>query len=208
MVSSSAPEMTPFSARNRLGAPSASDWGHFPAWEAGGIPFRAGKDTFFCSEPPRSPFRAGFGSFSCPGGRRYPFPCRKRYLFFCPEPPRSTFRAGMQPAAQIYGGGHGRACQKKKFVQKFFSFWNQQFLKKEMGVNLRCFGAAECWAQIRQSADPPIRTPASPHTSRAPATLYVRGLWGTTLSLRGRVVQRFPGYSRMRRMPLLPKWLI
>ena len=73
--------MTPFSARNRLGAPSASDWGHFPAWEAVGIPFRAGNDTFFCSEPPRSPFRAGLGAFSCPGGGRYPIPRRKRHLF-------------------------------------------------------------------------------------------------------------------------------
>ena len=145
-----------------------------------------------------------------------PFSARNRLI----AEPR---RGGMQPVVQIYGGGHGRGCQKKKFVQKFFFFWNQQFLKKEMGVNLRCFGAAECWAQIHQSADPPIRTPAGPHTSqsadppirtpagqhtsRAAATLYVRGLWGTTLSLRGRVVQRFPECSRMRRMPLLPKWL-
>lgn len=86
-------------------------------------------------------------------------------------------RGGMQPAAQIYGGGHGRGCQKKKFVQKFFSFWNQQFLKKEMGVNLRCFGAAECWAQIRQSAnrqsaDLPVRTPASPQL------LFMSGAFG------------------------------
>ena len=195
--------MTPFSARNRPGAPSAPDLGHFPARQAVGIPFRAGKDTYFCPEPLRSTFRAGFGAFSCPADGRYPIPRRKNTIFVA-EPRR----AGMQPAAQIYGGGHGRACQKKKFVQKFFSFWNQQFLKKEMGVNLRCFGAAECWAQIRQSAHQPVRTPASAHTSRAAATLYVRGLWGTTLSLRGRVVQRFPECSRMRRMPLLPKWLI
>ena len=110
---------------------------HFLPRQAGGIPFRAGNDTFFC-----------------------------------PELPRSTFRSGMQPAAQIYGGGHGKVCQKNKFVQKFFSFWNQQFLKKEMGVNLRCFGAAECWAQIPQSADLPVRTPAGPQL------LLVAGAFG------------------------------
>ena len=118
VVSLSAQEKIPFSAQSCLGAPFAPDLGHFPAREAVGIPFCAGKDTFFCAEPPRS-----------------------------------TFRAGMQPAAQIYGGGQGRGCQKKKFVQKFFSFWNQQFLKKEKRVNLRCFGAAECWAQSRQAAN-------------------------------------------------------
>jgi hypothetical protein len=78
----------------------------------------------------------------------------------------------MQPAAQIYGVGHGKGCQKKKFVQKFFSFWNQQFLKKEMGVNLRCFGAAECRAQIRQSADLPVRTSAGPQL------LFMSGAFG------------------------------
>ena len=129
--------MIPFSARSRLGAPSAPDLGHFPARQAVGIPFLAGNDTFFC-----------------------------------PEPPRSTFRAGMQPVAQIYGGGHGKVCQKKKFVKKFFFFWNQQFLKKEMRVNLRCFGAAECWAQFPQSADLPVRTPAGPQL------LFVSGAFG------------------------------
>lgn len=81
-------------------------------------------------------------------------------------------RGGMQPTEQIYGGGHGRACQKKKFVKKFFFFWNHQFLKKEMGVNLRCFGAAECWAQIRQSADPPVCIPAGPQL------LFMSGAFG------------------------------
>ena len=30
--------------------------------------FRAGKDAYFCAEPPRSTLRAGFGLFSCPAG--------------------------------------------------------------------------------------------------------------------------------------------
>ena len=34
------------------GTPSAQVEGHFPAREAVGIPFRAGKDTFFCLESP------------------------------------------------------------------------------------------------------------------------------------------------------------
>ena len=138
MVSLSAPEMIPFSARNRLGAPFAADLGHFPARQAGGIPFCAGNDTFFCPEPPRSTFRAGFGAFSCPAGGWYSILRQKKIPFSSQNLVAEPLRGGMQPAAQIYGGGHGRGCQKKKFVQKFFSFWNQQFLKKEMGVNLRC----------------------------------------------------------------------
>ena len=46
VVSYSAPEMIPFSARNRIGAPSAPDLGHFPARQAYGIPFRAKKYHF------------------------------------------------------------------------------------------------------------------------------------------------------------------
>ena len=53
------------------GAPSGQVEGHFPARRAVGIPFCAGKDTFFCSEPPLSTFRAGLGAFSCPGGGGY-----------------------------------------------------------------------------------------------------------------------------------------
>ena len=53
VVSSSAPEMIPFSARNRLGAPSVPDFGHFPARQAGGIPFCAKKNTIFVAEPRR-----------------------------------------------------------------------------------------------------------------------------------------------------------
>ena len=68
VVSHSAPEKIPFSARSRPGAPSAQDWGRFPARQAGGIPFRAGNDTFFCPELPRGTFCAGFGAFSCPAG--------------------------------------------------------------------------------------------------------------------------------------------
>ena len=63
-----AQEKMPFSARNCYGVPSAQDLGHFPARQAGGIPFRAGKDAFFCLELPRSTFCAGFGAFSCPAG--------------------------------------------------------------------------------------------------------------------------------------------
>ena len=62
----------PFSAPNASGVPSAQDLGHFPAREAGGIPFRAGKDAFFCSKCLWGTFCAGFGAFSCPGGGWYP----------------------------------------------------------------------------------------------------------------------------------------
>ena len=62
-------------------APSASDFGCFLAWRADGIPFRAGKDTFFCPESPLSTFRAGFGAFSCLAGGWYPILRRKRCLF-------------------------------------------------------------------------------------------------------------------------------
>ena len=81
LVSHSAPEKMPFSAWDRLGAPSAQDLGCFPAREAVGIPFCAGKDTFFCLEPPRSTFRARFGVFSCSAGGWYSIPRRKRCLF-------------------------------------------------------------------------------------------------------------------------------
>ena len=47
---------------------SAQDLPPFPARQASGIPFRAGNDTFFCPELPRSTLRAGFGAFSCPAG--------------------------------------------------------------------------------------------------------------------------------------------
>ena len=63
-----AQEKMPFSAWNCHGAPSAQDLGRFPARQAGGDPFRAGKDAFFCLEPPRSTFCAGFGAFSCSAG--------------------------------------------------------------------------------------------------------------------------------------------
>ena len=81
LVSHSAPEKMPFSAWNRLGAPSAQDLGCFPARQAVGISFCAGKDTFFCPEPPRSTFCAGFGVFSCSAGGWYPIPRRKRCIF-------------------------------------------------------------------------------------------------------------------------------
>ena len=70
-----------FFCLDRLGAPSEQDLGHFSAWQAVGIPFRAGKDAFFCLEPPRSTFRAGFGAIFCPAGGWYPVPRRKRCLF-------------------------------------------------------------------------------------------------------------------------------
>ena len=53
------------------GAPSGQVEGHFPARRAVGIPFCAGKDTFFCPESPRSTFRAGLGVFSCSVGGWY-----------------------------------------------------------------------------------------------------------------------------------------
>ena len=80
-VSRSAQEKMPFSAWNRLGAPSEQDLGQFSARQAVGIPFRAGKDAFFCLKPPRSTIRAGFGAFFCPAGGWYPVPRRKRHLF-------------------------------------------------------------------------------------------------------------------------------
>ena len=67
-VFSSAREKIPFSARNASKAPFAQDLWHFSAREAGGIPFCAGKDTFFCPECLRSTFCAGIGAFFCPGG--------------------------------------------------------------------------------------------------------------------------------------------
>ena len=81
VVSHSAPEKIPFSARSRLEAPSAQDLGCFPARQAGGIPFCAGLKVIFCPESPRSTLRAGFGAFSWPGGGWYPILRRKRYLF-------------------------------------------------------------------------------------------------------------------------------
>ena len=42
---------------------------HFLPRQAGGILFRAGNDTFFCPEPPRSTFCAGFGGIFLPGRR-------------------------------------------------------------------------------------------------------------------------------------------
>ncbi len=81
LVSRSAQEKMPFSAWNRLGAPSEQDLGQFSARQAVGIPFRAGKDAFFCLKPPRSTIRAGFGAFFCPAGGWYPVPRRKRHLF-------------------------------------------------------------------------------------------------------------------------------
>ena len=62
-------------------APSAPDLGCFSAREAGGMPFCAGKDTFFCAEPPRNTFCAGFGVFFCPAGGWYLILRRKRCLF-------------------------------------------------------------------------------------------------------------------------------
>jgi hypothetical protein len=59
VVSHFAQEKMPFSAPNASGAPSAQDLGHFPARQAGGDPFRAGKDAFFCLELPLSTFCAG-----------------------------------------------------------------------------------------------------------------------------------------------------
>ena len=92
---------------------------------------------------------------------------------------------------------------KKEICAKVFLFLESAIFEKRNGGKFTLL-----WSCRMLGADPPVRRPASPHTSRAAATLYVRGLWGTTLSLRGRVVQRFPGCSRMRRMLLLPKWLI
>ena len=83
----------PISARNYLGAPSAQVEGHFPAREAGGIPFRAGKDAFFCPELPQSTFCAGQGHFPAREEVGIPFRAGKD-TFFCPELPQSTFRAG------------------------------------------------------------------------------------------------------------------
>ena len=66
------PRAAPDHLPRTLYTPSAQDLGHFPARQVAGIPFRAGNDTFFCSEPPRSNFRAGFGAFFCPaGGRKF-----------------------------------------------------------------------------------------------------------------------------------------
>ena len=81
MVCHSAPEKIPFSAWSRLGAPSAQDLGCFPARLAGGIPFCAGKDAFFCPEPPRSTVCAGLRVISCPVGGWYSLPRRRSYLF-------------------------------------------------------------------------------------------------------------------------------
>ena len=86
MVSRSVLILPPFSAWNASGVPSAQDLGHFPAREAGGIPFCAGKDAFFCLECLWGTFRAGFGAFSCPGGVWYPISRRKRCLFLLQMP--------------------------------------------------------------------------------------------------------------------------
>ena len=77
LVSHSAQEKMPFSAPNASGAPSAQDLGRFSARQAGGIPFCAGKDTFFCFKYLRGTFRAGFGAFSCPADGWYPILRRK-----------------------------------------------------------------------------------------------------------------------------------
>ena len=69
-VQFSAHEKIPFSAWNTSGTPSAQDLGCFSALEAVGIPFCAGKDTFFCLESFRGTFRAGiWGVFLL--GRRW-----------------------------------------------------------------------------------------------------------------------------------------
>lgn len=194
--------MIPFSARNRLGASSAPDFGHIPARKAVGIPFRAGKDTFFCPEPLRSTFCAGFGAFSCPEGGWYPV-LRQKNTIFVAEPRRRTPSQRNATCGTNIWWRARKNLPKKEICAKVFLFLESAIFEKRNGGKFTLL-----WSSRMLGADPPVRRPASPHTSRAAATLYVRGLWGTTLSLRGRVVQRFPECSRRMRMLLHPKWLI
>ena len=140
--------MTPFSARNRLGAPSAPDWGHFPAREAGGIPFRAGNDTFFLP-----------GTASEHLSRR-----------------NATCGTNIWWRAW-------KSLPKKEICAKVFLFLESAIFEKRNGGKFTLL-----WSSRMLGADPPVRRPASPHTSRAadlpvrtpagPQLLFMSGAFG------------------------------
>ena len=209
--------MTPFSARNSLGAPSAPDLGHFPARQAVGIPFRAGNDTFFCPEPPRSTFRVGLGAFSCLGGGWYPIPRRKRHLFLrgtasepLPRriwviflPGRQVVSCSAQQKIPFFLPGTAsehlsrrnatcgtniwwrawKSLPKKEICAKVFLFLESAIFEKRNGGKFTLL-----WSSRMLGADPPVRRPASPHTSRAadlpvrtpagPQLLFMSGAFG------------------------------
>ena len=218
---------------------------YFLSQQAVGILFRAGNDTFFCPEPPRSTFRAGLGAFSCPGGGRYPIPRRKRYLFlpraaseplsrriwgiFLPGrrlvslsalekiPFSAWIRFGVPSAPDLrhfparQAGGIPLRAKKYHFSRRTPSrknatcgtniWWRawKRLPKKEICAKVFLFLESAIFEKRNGGKFTLLR--GGQQNSRGGATLYGRGLWGTTLSLRGRVVQRFPGYSRRRRMP-------
>ena len=141
-------------------------------------------------------------TFSFSAGGWYPIPRRKLCLFL----PRTASEHLPQRNATCGTNIWWRAWKslpKKEICEKVFLFLESAIFEKRNGGKFTLL-----WSSRMLGADPPVRRPASPHTSRPATTPCGRGLWGTTLSLRGRVVQRFPECSRRMRMPLLPKWLI
>ena len=158
LVSHSAPEKIPFSARSRPGAPSAQDLGCFPAREAVGIQFCAGKDTFFCLGPPRSTFRAG------------------KDAFFCPESPRSTFRAGF--GVFFCPGGGWYAIPRRKRYLFLPGAASNHLLRRILGVFLpgRWVVSHSAPEKIPFSARSRLGTPSAPDLGHFPARRE-GGIW-------------------------------